>query len=169
MIWLITIAWKKRLKRLDTAAPICYNTLTINEEIMLKFDRKVAGEVFWEDYKTVTGMRPRSHRFYDADCSDAEAQSIAESYSKWAEETIQREYDEQERQIKVFEEKIALIQNLMDCDEDRAIYHYVVSLKPEAYDLRDVGYLCYINDLPYHLEHVLAPAAKQLLEELEDA
>jgi hypothetical protein len=136
---------------------------------MLKFDRKVAGEVFWEDYKTVTGMRPRAHRFYDADCSDSEAQSIAEAYSEWAEETLERERDEEERKIKVFEEKIALIQNLMDCSEERAIYHYVVSLKPEAYDLRDVGYLCYINGLPYHLEHVLAPAAKQLLEELEDA
>ena len=136
---------------------------------MLKFDRKVAGEVFWEDYKSVTGMRPRNHRFYDADCSDAEAQSIAESYSKWAEETIQAEYDARNQAINAFWDKIALIQNLMDCSEERALYHYVVSLKPDAYDLRDVGYLCYINDLPYDLEYHLAPAAKQLLEELEDA
>lgn len=136
---------------------------------MLKFNREAAGEIFWELYKTVTGMRPRGHRFYDADCSDAEAQSIYESYDKWAEETIERERAEEERQIANFEEKIALIQNLMDCSEERAIYHYVVSLKPEAYDLRDVGYLCYTNGLPYQLEYILAPAAKRLLEELEDA
>lgn len=136
---------------------------------MLKFDRKIAGEVFWEDYKTVTGMRPRTHRFYDADCSDAEAQTIAETYSKWAEETLERERDKEEQQIKIFEDKISLIQNLMDCSEERAIYHYVVSLKPDDYELRDVGYLCYINDLPYSLEHILAPAAKRLLEEMEDA
>jgi hypothetical protein len=136
---------------------------------MSKFNRKEAGEVFWELHKTVHGMRPRGHRFYDEDCSDAEAQSIYDHYCRWSDETIQRERDEEARQVANFEEKIALIQNLMDCDEDRAIYHYVVSLKPEAYDLRDVGYLCYINGLPYQLESVLAGAAEQLLEEMEGA
>lgn len=135
----------------------------------MAFNRQAAGEIFWECYKTVHGMRPRNHRFYEADCSDAEAQSIYESYLEWSEKTLQAERDREERDIKVFEEKISLIQNLMDCSRERAIYHYVVSLRPDAYDLRDPGYLCYVNSLPYSLESEIAPAAKQLLEELEDA
>lgn len=136
---------------------------------MSTFDRQAAGEIFWELYKTVTGMRPRGHEFYSAETSDARAEELFSFYSEASDRAIAHDREVDARAIAAFEDKIALIQNVMVCDRERAIYHYVMSLGADASDMRDPGYLCYINDLPYELENVIRDACKQLVSEMEDA
>lgn len=135
---------------------------------MFTFD----ADLFSDLHKEVYGFRPRGHWFYDADTTDAERQAEWDHLCKVSERQFREEEEANARKLAQFESDVAKIQSIVNCSREQAIYHYVESLRPDAYDLRDAGYLCYCNDLPYELASVLAPACEELLkvmEMLEDA
>lgn len=120
---------------------------------------------FYSDlHKDVYGFRPRYDEFYSPETSDERKQEMYDNLVEYSQVVFERERQEEARKFAQFEQDIANIQSVVNCCRDQAIYHYVQSLRPEDYELRDPGYLCYINNLPYALENVIRPACQELLK-----
>jgi hypothetical protein len=121
-------------------------------------------DAFSDFHKETYGFRPRGHEFYADGTTDERRQEIWDDLMDSHTREMNRERDATIRVVARFEQDIALIQNVMDCSREQAIFHYVQSLRPDKFDLHDPGFICYENDLPYELESVIAPACAELLK-----
>lgn len=125
-------------------------------------------DFFSDLHKDVYGFRPRQwNEFYLPETTDARRQEIFDDLVEYSKVVFERERQEKARQVAEFEKAISQIQNVVGCCREQAIFHYVESLRPSVSDLRDPGYICWLNDLPYQLESVIAPACKELLAVME--
>jgi hypothetical protein len=121
-------------------------------------------DVFSDIFKDTYGFRPDGHAFYAESTTDAQRQEMWDDLMDHNAYEMDRLRRETEKAIARFEKDIALIQSVVDCGREQAIFHYVQSLRPDTSDLRDPGFICFGNDLPLELESVIAPACAELLK-----
>ena len=105
-------------------------------------------DLFSDLHKDAYGMRPRWHRFYDEETTDAERQQFWD----WAIRDLDLRIEEDARReaaaIEEFEEGITLTMNVAGCDRATAIRY---QMEAGGYENEwDAGYICYCLGLPYH-------------------
>jgi len=105
-------------------------------------------DLFSDLHKDAYGMRPRGHRFYDDETTDAERQQF---WDTAIEDLDIREAEDKRREeaaIVSFEQGIAQIMKVAGVDRATAIrYEMEAGGFEHEYD---PGYVCYCYGLPYH-------------------
>lgn len=119
--------------------------------------------IFSDLHKDAYGYRPGGHEFYTA--SPARKQEIWDIVCDDLDREIDRERAEQKAAAVAFNETIANIQELCNCDRKDAIRHYINSLDLSQGDIEFYGsdYIAWEAGLSYHDE--IVQEIKEVLNE----
>ena len=116
--------------------------------------------IFSDMHKDAYGFRPRNHRFYDADTTDAEKQRIWDAVCEDVEEAIERENNERDAAQVAWEDRIAKLCADHNIDRATAIRWDIDAEDARNGDQIDVGYYCYLVGIRYENETAIKEELK---------
>ena len=122
--------------------------------------------IFSDLHKDAYGFRPRGHRFYDADTTDAERQEIWDSVCEDLDREMQAERLREAKAVEFLEAQVQQNISFGAPDRDTAIRWILQALNLTEMDLRYGGsYICFELGLPYDMAGAFDPICKEMLKE----